>query len=482
MRKLGKLEPARVFYYFEEISKIPRCSHNEQAISDYIVKVGEELGLETIQDDFLNVIIRKPPTLGFENSKGIIIQGHMDMVCEKEDDSDHDFAKDPIQLIIDGDFISADGTTLGADNGIAVAMGLAVMEDTSLEHPGIELLITTSEETKMQGAIGLSDSVLRGSRLINLDSEEEGILTTGSAGGELIEIILPVEYENVQDHQAVTIEVRGLMGGHSGMEIDKPRGNSNKILNTILRELRETIDVKLVSIEGGTKDNAIPRGSMAKLAMKSEDVSKFDDKINEIIKKIKDIYILREPQIDIIITKNALDSKVFKQDIFDSVILLLSNIQTGVNTWLPYDEKTVESSSNLAIIKEEDGNIIIKISNRSLSGSILLELREKIIKETKNAGAEYNISAGYPEWEYAPESKLRDTALALYEKMTNKKMESMVIHAGLECGIFAKKYKGIDLISFGPDMYDVHTPKERLSISSTARVYDYLIGLLKELK
>lgn len=482
MNKLVNIEPKRVFYYFEKLSQIPRCSGNEKEVSDYIKSVGEELGLETIQDEFLNVVIRKPATKGYEDSEGVIIQGHMDMVCEKEDGIDHDFTKDPIELIIDGDYIRANGTTLGADNGIAVAMGLAILEDDSLEHPSIELVVTTSEETEMNGALGLSKDLLKGKRLLNLDSEEEGILTTGSAGGELIEVQLPIEYEEIDNYKEIDIEVSGLIGGHSGMEIHKDRGNANKVLSSILKELKEHMNIRLISIEGGTKDNAIPRQSKAKFGVKSNELSSFQEKIEEIKDKILGKYSLKEPQLEIIVTKGGSVSKVIKEKTLHELLILLDGILTGVYTKIPGNEDIVESSSNLAIVRTEEDNIIIQISTRSSSKEKLLELREKILDIVRKTSANYTISNEYPEWEYKPESKLRDTALEVYREMFGKEMVSTVIHAGLECGIFAEKYPDLDIISFGPNMYDVHIPEERLSISSTERTYRYLIELLKRLK
>lgn len=482
MNKLDELNPKRVFYYFEQLTQIPRCSYNEQNVSNYLKSIGEKLGFETIQDDLLNIIIRKPATPGYEDSEGVIIQGHMDMVCEKEDDSDHDFTKDPIDLKIDGDFIHGDRTTLGADNGIAIAMGLAILEDNTLEHPSIELLVTTLEETEMDGALGLSGDILKGTRLLNVDSEEEGELVAGSAGGELIEASIPVGYEEVSGYVEVSIEARGLMGGHSGMEIDKPRGNSNKIINDILKEIKETIDIKLVSITGGTKDNAIPRQTIVNIGLKSEDLSKFDKRIEELRNKTINEYRSEEPELDIIITKGNSILKALNDKVLDSVILLLENIPTGVYTRLPQNKKIVESSSNLAIVKTDKDSIAIQVSIRSSVESILVELREKVLAEISKANAKPNISGNYPEWEYKAESNLRDTALSVYKEMFGEEMISTVIHAGLECGAFAKKYPKLDIISFGPNMYDVHTPKEKLSISSTKKTYEYLVELLKKLK
>jgi len=482
MSNLKNIEPQRVFYYFEEISKIPRCSNNEKKISDYIKRVGEKLGLEAIQDEHLNVIIRKPATKGYENSEGVIIQSHMDMVCEKDDNVKHDFSKDPIELIIDGDYIRANGTTLGADNGIAVAMALAIAEDDTLEHPELELLFTAAEETDMAGALGLSENVLKGTKLLNIDSEEEGILTTGSAGGELIECKIPIEYEEVSNFVDINIEVRGLKGGHSGMEIDKPRGNSNKILNSILKELKDNIDIRLISIEGGTKDNAIPRQAEAKIAIDQNSLSQFNNIMESIKEKILEKYNSIESEMEIVTTTGSTVSKTLTDKIFNEILFLLDSIPTGVFTKIPQNQNIVESSSNLAIILTEKDSIIIQTSTRSSSKEQLMRLREKIIQQINKTSGSYEIKGEYPEWEYKPESKLRDTALSLYREMFGKDMEATVVHAGLECGAFAQKYPNLDIISFGPNIYDVHTPMEKLSISSTQRTYKYLIELLKRLK
>lgn len=480
MGTLEKLTPKRVFYYFEEISSIPRCSGDEKNISDYLKNIGENLGLETIQDNINNIIIRKPATPGYEDSEGVIIQGHMDMVCEKEENINHNFSKDPIELFIEGDYIKAKGTTLGADNGIAIAMGLAILEDNSLEHPNLELLVTVSEETEMDGALGLEEDILKGTRLLNVDSEEEGFLVVGSAGGELIEALLDTEVEKVSDHIGVSIVVKGLVGGHSGMEIDKERGNALKISLEILKILKQNLDIRLVSIDGGTKDNAIPRQAEIIVGIKKGQLEKLEIEIDKIEKRLEDE--LKQENIKIIVEKcSMLESALRKKDL-ESTIYLLDKLPTGVNTWIPEKQNIVESSSNLAIIKTEKDKIKIYISTRSSKEKILIEMREKIVEDIKKVGASVNISGNYPEWEYKPDSELRDKALDLYKKMFEKEMEATVIHAGLESGAFKKKYPKLDIISFGPNMYDVHTPQEKLSISSTERTYNYLVELLKKLK
>lgn len=479
MEILEGLAPERVFYYFKEITRIPRCSGEEEKISNYLKSVGENLGFETIQDQQKNIIIRKPATLGYENSKGIIIQGHMDMVCEKEENIEHDFAKDPIELIVEDDFIKARGTTLGADNGIAIAMGLAILEDNLLKHPSLELLFTTSEETEMDGALGLKEDILKGSRLLNIDSEEEGILIVGSAGGELIEASLDVSAKKVSGYEKIDILVKGLIGGHSGMEIDKQRGNALKISSYILKELKEEFDIRLVNISGGTKDNAIPRQAEIVLGIKEEDLEKLELKIKQIESNLKNE--LKEKNLKILIKKSTgIESTLSEKDL-ENIIYLLDKLPTGVNTWLKDKKDTVESSSNLAIVKSDKNKIKIYVSTRSSNAKILNEMREKITRDIEKVG-KTNISGNYPEWEYNPESKLRDKALELYKEMFKKEMEVSVIHAGLESGAFKKKYKDLDIISFGPNIYDVHTPEEKLSISSTKRTYNYLVKLLEKLQ
>lgn len=478
MRKLEGIKPERVFYYFEEISKIPRESYNEKQISDYLVEFGKKHNLETYQDKYYNVILRKKASQGYENCPGVIIQGHMDMVCEKENDSDHDFKKDPIKLIVDGNKLRADKTTLGGDNGIALAMGMAILEDDSIKCQ-IELLATTSEEVDLNGALSLEPNLLKGKMLINLDSEDEGVVTVGSAGGIEIDINLPITRHEIPETTLYTITLEKLQGGHSGTEINQKRGNANKIIAQLLEELSKEEKFSLVEISGGSKDNAIPRTAKAIIATNEN----IEDKIIKIANKLKEEYISFEPEItfNLHIVTNQKNVIAISKESFEKYIKTIKDIPTGVNTWMKEYPTIVESSDNLAIVKTTEKGIGIIVSLRSSEPEVLDELKKKISDILENYGAEFEFSAGYPEWRFRADSKLRDKALEVYKKLYNKDMKVEVIHAGLECGAISQNYPNIDFISIGPNLRDVHTPNEYLEIDSTERVYNYVVELIKSL-
>lgn len=478
MRKLEGIKPERVFYYFEEISKIPRESYNEKQISDYLVEFGKKHNLETYQDKYYNVILRKKASQGYENFPGVIIQGHMDMVCEKENDSDHDFKKDPIKLIVDGNKLRADKTTLGGDNGIALAMGMAILEDDSIKCQ-IELLATTSEEVDLNGALSLEPNLLKGKMLINLDSEDEGVVTVGSAGGIEIDINLPITRHEIPETTLYTITLEKLQGGHSGTEINQKRGNANKIIAQLLEELSKEEKFSLVEISGGSKDNAIPRTAKAIIATNEN----IEDKIIKIANKLKEEYISFEPEItfNLHIVTNQKNVIAISKESFEKYIKTIKDIPTGVNTWMKEYPTIVESSDNLAIVKTTEKGIGIIVSLRSSEPEVLDELKKKISDILENYGAEFEFSAGYPEWRFRADSKLRDKALEVYKKLYNKDMKVEVIHAGLECGAISQNYPNIDFISIGPNLRDVHTPNEYLEIDSTERVYNYVVELIKSL-
>lgn len=484
MNILKGLEPQSVLKYFEEISKIPRGSGNEKGISDFLVNFGKNLGLETIQDESLNVIIRKPATLGYENAPGVIIQGHMDMVCEKNKDTLHDFEKDPIKLRIDGDYIYATGTTLGADNGIAVAYGMAVLASNDIEHPSLELLVTTDEEVGMGGAIALDGRLLKGKYLLNIDSEEEGKLLVSCAGGARSDVTLKINFEEIkEDFEVYEIMLRGLKGGHSGMEIDKQRGNSNKLMGRVLRDVNSKCDVRLISINGGSKVNAIPRECDALLAIKKDDVKILEDLIKVWDETLKDEYHVNDNGVNVtLVKKEKKENKVFSKDTTLKSIRAINLIPDGVDTYSLDMKGLVQSSTNLGVVVTEEEKIVFSSSTRSSVKTLKTKLLDEISDIAEVLGGEFEIQAPYPAWQYNPNSKIREICSDVYKNMTGENPEIVAIHAGLECGLLGEKINGLDMISFGPNMYDVHTPNEHVSISSVKNVWDFLVEILKAIK
>lgn len=457
------LKPERVFHYFREISDIPHESHNEKAISDYIYNFGKKLGLETKQDDMLNVYIRKPATKGYENKPGIILQGHMDMVCEKATSSNHNFATDKIEWVIKDDLIFANDTTLGADDGIAVAMAMAILEDENLVHPELEVIITVAEETTMGGALGLEKGLLKGKYLFNIDSEEEGILTLGSAGGTLFKTNLELKFEN-REVELVKLHFDGYFGGHSGMEIGKNRRN---MIKTIAEFIKES-GLSIASVDCGNKDNAIPR--VGELVIENS------SSLDELIAKFTEKYN-GEEQLTID-KKEIFKGKVLTNALKDVLVEVLEALPTGVNT---QDETGIISSSNLAIVQTTENEILIRDSIRSASISILEEMKNSFAKIAEKFCLNYEFAGGYPSWEKKENSSLQKYANKVYKDLTGKEFENIIIHAGLECGAIYEKYPNLELISFGPDIRGAHTPKENISISSTERVYDFTLKLIEEI-
>ena len=457
------LKPERVFHYFRELSDIPRESHNEKAVSDYIYNFGKKLGLETKQDEILNVYIRKPATKGYENKPGIILQGHMDMVCEKATSSKHNFATDKIEWVVKDDLLFANNTTLGADDGIAVAMAMAILEDETLVHPELEVLITVTEETTMAGALGLEKGLLKGKYFFNIDSEEEGILTLGSAGGTLFKTNLELKFEN-KEVELVKLHFDGFLGGHSGMEIGKNRRN---MIKTIAEFIKES-NLSISSVNCGNKDNAIPRVG--------EIVIENSSKLDELIAKFTEKYN-GEEQLTID-KKEVFVGKVLTNALRDTLVEILEELPTGVNT---KDETGIISSSNLAIVQTTENEILIRDSIRSSSLSILADMKLSFSKIGEKFGLNYEFSGGYPSWEKKENSTLQKYANKVYKDLTGKEFENIIVHAGLECGAIYEKYPNLELISFGPDIRGAHTPQENLSIPSTERVYDFTLKLIEEI-
>lgn len=483
MKVLQNLEPKLVFDFFEKISDIPRGSGNEKAISDYLLNFGKELGLETIQDEALNIIIKKTASKGYENAPTVIIQGHMDMVCEKNNGTDHDFEKDPLKLRIVDDYIYATDTTLGADNGIAVAYGMALLADNSIPHPALEVLITTDEETGMSGAMAVSKDNLDGKLLINLDNEEEGELLVSCAGGVRTNSAIKIEWQDRADKATMSINISGLKGGHSGMDIIKERGNSNKILGRILKALKDELEFNIVKINGGSKNNAIPREAEVIISLDNSNV----DKVTSIVNELADVFAnelkAQDPGLKVVVNKVSVDeSKEFNKDTTDKVINLLYLYPNGVNTRSTEIDGLVESSTNLGVLSTNEDYVEFDSAVRSSVPSLKKEIELRIKTITEIIGAEFSSKSDYPGWEYDPNSKMREICQKVYKDMTGKEAKIVAIHAGVECGLFNEKLGNLDMISFGPNLYDVHTPQEHMSITSVKNTWDYLLKILEEIK
>lgn len=485
MKKIENVKFDRIFYHFEQISKIPRGSGNEKAISDYLLDFGKSLGLECIQDAALNIIIKKPASIGYENAPAVIIQGHMDMVCEKNSDKEHDFEKDPINLVVKGDYIYADRTTLGADDGIAVAYAMTLLEDNTIEHPAIEVLLTTDEEAGMSGAMALQPHYINGKIVLNLDSEEEGKLLVSCAGGIRTKSILPIEWiDKKNDTIAYNLVIRGLKGGHSGMEIHLGRGNSNKLMGRLLKSIDKELDFNLVSLNGGSKNNAIPRESSSIITISQKDERKLLDIKRRVCEELKNEFSKKDPnlRVHLLEVEESVD-RVFSDDSTKKAVNLLYMYPNGVNTVSSDIQGLTESSTNLGVVTTLENSIEYDSTARSSVSSLKDEIvtRSKCITEI--LGGKLVTESSYPEWPYKTDSKIREVCKDVYERMYEKTPEIVAIHAGVECGLFKEKLgNDVDMISFGPDIIDIHTPNEHISISSVERCYEYLLEVLKEIK
>ncbi len=484
MNVLNHLGGDKVFYYFEKVCDIPHGSFHEQALSDYIMGFAKERGLYCRQDEKYNVVIKKPASAGYETAPALIIQGHIDMVCEKNAGTEHNFRKDPLKLYIDGDFIKAKGTTLGADNGIAVAYMLAILDDDTLEHPPLECVFTVEEEIGMGGAAALDAFDLEGKRFLNMDTEEEGHLMVSCCGGRRMRVYLPVErQERPVGGKAYIIQIRGLKGGHSGADIHLQRASANRLLGRLLFILREQMEYDLVLAEGGNMDNAICRESDAVLYMDPAERSKAEAILAEQEKIFQEEYKDRETGITITLDEmNEEIPQTLTEKTKDAIIAMLLLLPYGVQTMSSEMEGLVESSSNIGILKTNADHVFIDNAVRSSVETRKEFICQKIKAIASLCGATVEGVHDYPGWQFNPDSELLKICKDVYAEKFGQEPEVVAIHAGLECGLFAKKIKGLDLISFGPNMFDVHTPDERLSISSTIRVWEYLKEILKRLK
>lgn len=463
----------KVLQYFSELSQIPRGSGNEKQVSDYLVQWGRDRGLESLQDEKNNVLIRRPAAPGGENRPGMIFQGHMDMVCEKTEESTHDFLTDPIELIVEDGVMRAKDTTLGADNGVGVAMGMALLEEEIPEAPMLELLVTTDEETGMSGAIALSHEWLRGKQLINVDSEEEGVLTAGSAGGITFFIDRELKKQNSKGQKAYRLNFSGLLGGHSGQNIHEPRGNMAILMLELLTRLSGSCTLQVQSMTAGTFDNVIPGSGTAEI--QSDDLTEeiWNTCVGEWKTKHQDL--LGELSVERAPVEAA--PEVWEESLFRDLSMMLHTLPNGVHSMVPGME-LVESSSNIALIHEREGKLHIEISLRSSNEDRLAEMRDEIASILDNCHMPYRIGAEYPSWIYTEESPLREKAEKLFLEIYGKPIETIVVHAGLECGCIYEKYPDMDMISIGPNIEGAHSPNERFELASGERVFDFLEKLV----
>ncbi|HVO73375.1 MAG TPA: aminoacyl-histidine dipeptidase [Ignavibacteriaceae bacterium] len=480
---LGHLQPSLIWNYFEEICKYPRGSKKEEKIADYVISVGKKLNLETFRDSFGNVIIRKPASPGKENVKPVILQGHLDMVCEKNRDVQHNFEKDPIHPYIDGNWVKAKGTTLGADNGIGVAAALAVLESGDIENGPLECLFTLDEETGLTGASNLQQDILSGKILINMDSEEEGTLYIGCAGGITTHSDFPFRASATpKDYSKYEIKVSGLLGGHSGLEINSGRGNAIKILVRLLKSLSGKFKLKLAKLEGGNKHNAIPRESFAVVAIPKNSAKDFLRAVEEYNNTVRTELAAVEPNLSVAAEKARKAEKVMDGKSFSALINALYAVPHGVIKMSADIPGLVETSTNLATISTDGKNIHVVTSQRSSVASELTDILDMVKSVWELSGAEINTADGYPGWKPDVNSEILGVMKKTYRDLYGKEPEVKAIHAGLECGIIGEKYPGLDMISFGPTMYGVHSPDEKLQIDTVPKFWDLLVNVLKNIK
>ena len=492
MATLEELMNERVFYYFSEICSIPHGSGHIEAISDYLCSFASKRELEYVQDELGNVVIYKPATAGYEDIPGVILQGHMDMVLavEKEYENSIDMLCEPLRLFVEGDYLGARHTTLGGDDGIALAMMLALLDSEDIPHPALEAIVTVDEEVGMEGAAGLDSSLIKYDRLINIDNEVEGQIITGCAGGGRVEISLPLDEENISgaldSRYIYKLAIEGCKGGHSGVEIHHGRANANMIIGRLLYRLAHEFDgrVSLTDICGGNADNAIPSSAYACIAIDNsgDRINDIEALVSEEAEKIKIEYSSVDPDMIISLTKTPQPElvTVYSSKATRRVANLIYGMPGGVMTMSADVAGLVETSLNLGILKIEAGEVQLHFSVRSSVASAKQAIIDKLSAIAELAGANVSISGVYPGWKYQVESPLRERCISVYKKLFDREPIVEAIHAGLECGFFMDKKEGIDCISIGPDILDIHTPRERLSISSTRRTWSWLCELLKD--
>ena len=477
-KKLAGLQPAAVFGYFEEICSIPHGSKNTKMISNYLVNFAKEQGLRCIQDEANNVILFGEGTCGMENHAPVILQGHMDMVCEKDADCPIDMAAEGLDVTHDGKCVYAKGTTLGGDDGIALAYAMALLADKSIAHPPLEVIITVDEEIGMLGADVIDLSMLKGRTLINLDSEDEGIFTVSCAGGCRATLTLNVDRRAVYG-PCIRLVVDGLKGGHSGAEIHQNRANANKVMGEFMSRIQKLMPLCLTSLSGGSKDNAIPRSCQATLVAMGIHLERINTIAEELQAEIREKF--DEPEATVqAFDVDALGGNSLSTESTAKVIGLLCAAPNGVQVWSKDIEGLVQTSLNLGIAKLDD-RFSATFSVRSSVNSEKVELLDQLKKLCDFYEGTYSQMGDYPAWEYKKESTLRDTMVRVYTEMFGKAPQVLAIHAGLECGLLGEKLPGLDCVSIGPQMHDIHTSREKLEIASTERTWNFLLEVLKNL-
>ncbi len=477
------LEPKNVWKNFYAINQIPRCSKHEEAVREYVLNFAKNLGLEAKTDHVGNVLISKPATPGMENRPAVVIQGHLDMVCEKNNDTEHDFSKDPIKMKVEDGWVTAEGTTLGAENGIAVAMGMALMEATDIPHPPLEFLFTVDEETGLTGASALKSDFVKGRILLNIDSEEEGALYIGCAGGLNTMLSKTIDWQDLPaNHQTLRIKIGGLRGGHSGLNIHEGLGNAIILMGRLLYKLLEQTDVKIAAIDAGSKHNAIPREAVATVTVSSDQVDELKKIAADLDKTFKDELKFVDKDVFATVENSDAVKKVFSDDFTARLVRLIYAMPHGVIAMSHAIENLVETSTNMAIIETKDDSVEMLTSQRSSVASEVEDIAGKIRALGELAQFKVEHGDGYPAWEPNPDSKLLATCKKIYTQRYGQEPEVKAIHAGLECGIIGEHYDGMDMISFGPDIVGAHSPDEKIRIESVAHIWEYLQEILKNIQ
>lgn len=479
MSVLDQLEPNKVFRYFEQLCAIPHGSRNTKAVSDWCVAFARERGLEHYQDDFHNVIIIREATPGYEAAEPVILQGHLDMVCEKEPGCPKDMEREGLDLAVEGGFVIARGTTLGGDDGIAVAMALAILDDASIPHPRLEVVLTTEEEIGMLGAAALDVSPLRGRHLLNLDSEAEGVFTVGCAGGSLTKCTLPVKREPFAG-EALRLTVSGLTGGHSGAEIHQGRANAALLLGRLLRAMAAAAELRLVSASGGAKDNAIPVAAEA--VVTAADGASARAAFTAMAEQLKKEYRVTDPALEVAVTDTDAAELPMDGDSTRRALCFLTCAPNGVQEMSREIPGLVQTSLNLGILDTGSGELSAAFCVRSSIASQKEMLHDRLRCLTEALGGTVDISGDYPAWEFRPDSALRERMTEVFREQYGHEPKIEAIHAGVECGLLCGKLPDLDCVSIGPDLEEIHTPRERMSIASVQRVWAFVLEVLKRSK